>query len=177
MPAPMVEGGYKLIEMNATLAAQIINFLILVAILTKLAYKPILTALEERKSRIARSLDEAEQERTLANTMKKESQEQIAAARVQARAIIDEAIALGERSKEAMLQQAREEHARLLKETQEEIERDYQQAMNRLRVEVASLAVAAAERIIEKNLDAETNTRLVQSFIKDFTKEKYGELA
>jgi F-type H+-transporting ATPase subunit b len=39
------------------------------------------------------------------------------------------------------------------------------------------MAVAAAEKIIEKNLDIETNSRLVEKFIKDFTKEKYGELA
>lgn len=165
-----------MIEMNATLVAQIINFLILVAILTKIAYRPILTALEERRTRIVKNLEEAEQDRVIANALKKESQEQIVAARIQARAIIDEAIALGEKSKEALLQQAREEHARLLKETQAQIERDYQQAMNRLRREVATIAVIAAEKIIEKNLDAETNTRLVQNFIRDFTKEKYGEL-
>ena len=162
--------------MNATMVAQIINFLLLVAILTKIAYRPILAALEERRSRIEKSLEEAEQERVMANAMKAESQEQIVAARIQARSIIDEAIALGEKSKESIEQKAREENARLLKETQEEIERNYQQALNKLRAEVAVLAVAAAEKIIEKNLDAETNTRLVQSFIKDFTKEKYGEL-
>lgn len=166
-----------MIDMNATMVAQIINFLLLVAILTKIAYRPILAALEERRSRIEKSLEEAEKERTLANAMKAESQEQIVAARIQARSIIDEAIALGEKSKETIVQKAREENARLLKETQEEIERNYQQALNKLRGEVAVLAVAAAEKIIEKNLDAETNTRLVQSFIKDFTKEKYGELA
>ncbi len=165
-----------MIDMNATMVAQIINFLLLVAILTKIAYRPILAALEERRSRIEKSLEEAEQERVMANAMKAESQEQIVAARIQARSIIDEAIALGEKSKESIEQKAREENARLLKETQEEIERNYQQALNKLRAEVAVLAVAAAEKIIEKNLDAETNTRLVQSFIKDFTKEKYGEL-
>lgn len=166
-----------MIDINATLVAQIINFLILVAILAKVAYKPILTALEERRLRIEKSLEEAERERVLANTMKAESQDQIVAARIQARAIIDEATALGEKSKENIIEKAREENARLLRETQEEIERNYQQAMSKLRDEVAVIAVAAAEKIIEKNLDAETNTRLVRNFINDFSKEKYGELA
>ncbi|HWR42048.1 F0F1 ATP synthase subunit B [Sporomusa sp.] len=166
-----------MIDLNATLVAQIINFLILVAILTKIAYRPILAALEERRAFIEKNLEDAERERSLANTMKQESEEQIIEARIQARSIIDEAIRLGEKSRETILQKAWEENARLLKETQEEIERDYQQAMNRLRAEVAVMAVAAAEKIIEKNLDIETNTRLVQNFIKDFTKEKYGELA
>lgn len=166
-----------MIDINATLVAQIINFLILLALLTKIAYRPILTALEERRAYIEKSLEEAERDRVLADTMKQASEQQILEARIQARSIVDEAIILGEKSKEAILQNAREENARLVKQAQEQIERDYQQAMNRLRAEVAVLAVAAAEKIIEKNLDVEANTRLVRKFIKDFTKEKYGELA
>lgn len=165
-----------MIDMNATMVAQIINFLLLVAILTKIAYRPIMTALEERRTRIAANLEKAEQDSVLAETLKKESQEQIIAARIQARAIIEEAIAHGEKSKESIMQKALEENERLLKETQAEIERNYQQALNKLRAEVAVMAIAAAEKIIEKNLDAETNTSLVNNFIRNFTKEKYGEL-
>ncbi len=166
-----------MIDMNATLVAQIINFLILVAILTKIAYKPILAALEERRTSIERSLEEAEQQRKLAETVKQECQQQIIAARIQARSIIEEATILGEKSKENIIRQAVEENERLVRETQEEIERNYQQALSKLRTEVAVMAIGAAEKIIEKNLDAETNTRLVKKFIKNFTKEKYGELA
>lgn len=165
-----------LIDINATLVAQIINFLILLAILAKFAYRPILTALAARRTHIEKSLDEAEQELALAKQLKQESEQQILAARVQARSIIDEAIELGEKSREAIVQKAIEENTRLLQEAQEEIERNYQQAITRLRAEVAIMAVAAAEKIIEKNLDADTNTRLVRKFIKEFTKEKYGEL-
>lgn len=166
-----------MIEVNATLVAQVINFLILVAILTKISYRPVLAALEERRSHIEKSLKEAEQGRLLAESMKQECQEQIIAARIQARSIIEEAIIFGEKSKESILQKAREENERLVKETQEEIERNYQQAIDKLRTEVAVMAVAAAEKIIEKNLDTETNTSLVKNFINNFTKEKYGELA
>ena len=165
-----------MIDINATLVAQIINFLILLAILARFAYRPILTALAARRTHIEKSLDEAEQELTLAKQLKLESEQQILAARIQARSIIDEAIGLGEKSREAIVQKAIEENTRLLKEAQEEIERNYQQAITRLRAEVAVMAVAAAEKIIEKNLDADTNTRLVKKFIKEFTKEKYGEL-
>ncbi|SDD87928.1 ATP synthase subunit b, sodium ion specific [Sporomusa acidovorans DSM 3132] len=166
-----------MIDMNATMVAQIINFLLLVAILTKIAYRPILQALEERRTRIEKSLQEAEQERALAAAMKKESQEQVTAARIQARSIIDEAIALGEKSRESIIQKAEADNERLTKEAQAEIQRNYQQALSSLQTEVVILAVAAAEKIIEKNLDPETNARLVRGFIKDFTKKKYGELA
>ena len=166
-----------MIDINATLVAQIINFLILMAILARFAYRPILTALTARRTHIEKSLDEAERELVTAKQMRAESEQQIIEARVQARAIIDEAINLGEQSREAIVQKAIEENTRLLKEAQEEIERNYQQAIVRLRAEVAVMAVAAAEKIIEKNLDVDTNTRLVKKFIKEFSKEKYGELA
>ena len=162
--------------MNATLVAQIINFLILVGILTKIAYRPILAALEERRKQIEQSLTEAEQARVLAEAVEKQCRQQLAEARSQARAIIDEAIALGEKSQASMVQTAREENERLLAKAQAEIEHNYQQALQRLQAEVAVMAVAAAEKIIEKNLDHETNAGLVQKFIADFTKEKYGEL-
>jgi F-type H+-transporting ATPase subunit b len=165
-----------LIDLNATLVAQIINFLILVAILTKIAYRPIMAALEERRAFIAKNLEDAERERALAIAMKQESEGQIIDARIQARSIIDEAINLGEKSREIIVQKAWEENTRLLKETQAELEREYQQVMNNLSAEVASMAIAAAEKILEKNLDIETNTRLVHNFIKELTKEKYGEL-
>lgn len=165
-----------LIDMNATLVAQVINFLILVAILTKLAYKPILAALEARRTSIEKSLEEAVQQRVLAEKLKQESQDEILAARIQARTIIEEAIALGEKSKDGIIQKALEENERLVREAQEELERSYQQALLKLRAEVAVMAVAAAEKIIEKNLDADSNTRLVKKFIKNFTREKYGEL-
>jgi len=165
-----------LIDINATLVAQVINFLILLAILSKLAYKPILSALEARRSSIEKSLEEAVKQRVLAETLKQESQDEILAARIQARAIIEEAIALGEKSKDGIIQKALEENERLVREAQEELERSYQQALIKLRSEVAVMAVAAAEKIIEKNLDVETNTRLVKKFIKNFTREKYGEL-
>ena len=165
-----------MIDINATLVAQVINFLILLAILSKLAYKPILSALEARRSSIEKSLEEAVKQRVLAETLKQESQDEILAARIQARAIIEEAIALGEKSKDGIIQKALEENERLVREAQEELERSYQQALNKLRAEIAVMAVAAAEKIIEKNLDAESNTRLVKKFIKNFTREKYGEL-
>ncbi|WP_371364795.1 ATP synthase subunit b [Sporomusa rhizae] len=166
-----------MIDINATLVAQIINFLILVALLTKIAYKPIMTALEERRAGIEKSLLEADRERSLAEKLKQESENQILEARIQARTIINEAIALGEKSRESIINKANEENGRLLKATQEEIEHCYQQAMLKLKAEVAIMAVAAAEKIIEKNLDVETNTLLVQNFIKNLNKEKYGELA
>jgi len=122
-----------LVDLNATLIAQIINFLILVAILSKVAYKPLMKALADRQARIADSLETADQERSAAEQLKREYMEQLAQARVQAQAIVDKATKLAEETKEEIMQEARTEHARLLKEAREEIAREQQRAIAELK--------------------------------------------
>jgi F-type H+-transporting ATPase subunit b len=165
-----------LVELNATLIAQIINFLILLAILSKVAYKPLMKALADRQAKIAESLETAERERASAEELKREYQAQLAAARTQAQEIVDKAVKLAEQTKEEILEEARAENARLLKTAQEEIARERDRALAEMRNEVVALSVLAAEKVIARNLDAETNGKLVTDFIEKLDKEKIGGL-
>jgi F-type H+-transporting ATPase subunit b len=165
-----------LVDLNATLVAQIINFLILVAILSKFAYKPLMNMLAERQAKIQSNLDSAEQERLAAEQLKQEYLTQMAEARVQAQTIMEKATKLAEQTKEEILQQAREESARLLKNTRDEIAREREQAMQEFKGEIVTLAVAAATKIIAKNLDEQANAKLVDDFIQDLDEKKIGGL-
>jgi F-type H+-transporting ATPase subunit b len=162
--------------LDATLLAQIINFLILVAILTKVAYKPLMKALADRQARITESLDSAEKEKSAAEELKREYQEQLAQARTQAQAIVEKASKLAEQAREEILQEARVEHARLLKEAQEEIAREREKAVAQLRDEVVALSMAAASKIIGSSIDAATNAKLVTDFIDRLDEQKTGGL-
>lgn len=165
-----------MIDLNATLIAQIINFLILVAILTKVAYKPLLKILDDRKRKIADSIEFAEQERAAAEQLKVEYQQQLALARTEAQNIVEKAARLAEQTKEEILAQARAEHAKMVKAAQEEIDRERAKALSDLRSEVAALSIAAASKIIAKNIDAETNAKLVADFIEKLDDKKIGGL-
>ncbi|HMM20882.1 MAG TPA: F0F1 ATP synthase subunit B [Selenomonadales bacterium] len=165
-----------MVELNATLIAQIINFLILVAILAKVAYKPLMKALADRQARIEGNLATAEQERTAAAELKREYQEQLAQARTQAQAIVEKATKLAEQTKDEIIQEARAEHARLLKEAREEIARERERAIAELRGEVVSLSIAAATKIVGHNIDAATNSKLVTDFIDKLDADKMGGL-
>ena len=96
-----------MIDLNATLLIQIFNFLLLVALLTKFAYKPLMSMLAEREQRIAGSLEAAEQERQEAAKLKEEYLKELAAARNQAQQIVEKANRLAEQNKEDLLQAAR----------------------------------------------------------------------
>ncbi len=165
-----------MVDLNATLIAQIINFLILVAILTKVAYKPLMQALADRQAKIADSLETAEQEKQAAEKLKQEYLAQLTEARTQAQAIVDKAAKLAEQTKEEILKEAREESARLLKATQEEIARERERAIAELKGEVVTLAVAAASKIIAQNMNEAANAKIVDDFINNLDGKKIGGL-
>ena len=165
-----------MIDLNATLIAQIINFLILVVILSKVAYKPLMKVLADRQAKIADNLNSAEQERSEATRLKLEYQQQLAEARGQAQAIVEKAMRIAEQTKEEILTEARTENARLLKAVQEEIARERDQALVQLRNEVVSLSMTAAAKIVGQNMDNANNAKLVADFIDQLDERKIGGL-
>ena len=161
---------------NMTLVAQIVNFLILVLVLAKFAYKPLLKAMADRQARIASDLASAEKERQAAEQLRQDYQQQMQDARTQAQAIIDKAVKTAEQMKQEILEEARAEHARMLKNAQLEIARQTDAAMAGIRGEVVAMTVAAAAKIIEKEINTETNEKLVTDFIEKLDSAKIGGL-
>lgn len=165
-----------MIDFNATLIAQIINFLILMVILTKVAYKPLMKVLNDRQARIADTIEKADQDREEAAKLKLEYQQQLAEARGQAQSIVEKATKLAEQAKDDIMKEARAEHARLLKVAREEIIREQEKAVAELRGEVVSLSIAAATKIIGHNMDSAVNSQLVTEFINQLDDQKMGGL-
>ncbi|MDT8903755.1 F0F1 ATP synthase subunit B [Anaeroselena agilis] len=163
-----------MVELNATLIAQIINFLLLAYILKKFVFGKVLQAMSDRQARIAGSIESADRERAAAEELKREYQEQLAQARTQAQTIVEKATKLAEQAKDDIIKEARAEHARLMKEAQEEIARERERAVAELRNEVVSLSIAAAGKIIGQNLDANANAKLVSDFINNLDGQKIG---
>lgn len=165
-----------MVDLNATLIAQIINFLILVAILAKFAYKPLMKALEDRQNRIAADIQSAEQERAAAEQLKREYQDSLAQARAQAQAIVEKAVKQAEQEATRELQEVRSQIERERKLAQEEIIREREKALAQLRGEVVALSMAAAGKLIAKNMDSEVNAKLVSDFIEKLDEQKIGGL-
>ncbi len=153
-------------NINMTLIAQIINFLILMFILAKFAYKPLLQMMEARRSQIVANMEAAESDKLAAAKLREEYEQQLADAREQAQQILERANKLATETQESMLRQAREEHERLLKSAQDQIERERQKALADLRGEVVSLSMLAAAKIVGRNMDSEADVKLVREFVE-----------
>lgn len=154
-----------MVELNGTLLAQFLNFFILVAILAKFAYKPMLKVLQERQEKIASDLGGAEQARQEAEQLLADYKEQLKNARVEAQAIVDKAMKQAEQEAQAQLEAVRAQIAKEKAAAQAEIAKDREAALQQMREEVITLSIAAAGKLLEKNLDHESNSRLVADCI------------
>ncbi len=157
-----------------TILAQMLNFFILVWILHRFAYKPLVGMMNARKEQIANDLASAEQSRLEAEQIKADYAAQIAKARQEAQEIVEKA------HHQAKVSTAEEVAAvRSQIETEKErarqdiaIERD--RAMNSLRNEVVSLSVAMAGKVVAKDMNSETNTKLIEDAIRQLDSKTIG---
>ena len=166
-----------MIEINATLATQILNFVILVAILRWLAYKPVVGMLEARSKKIASDIEKADEDKKAAAATLAKYQNELKNAQIKAQEILDRAEIA-----------ARDEHAKATSDTKreielmkknaaEEIEREKAQAVEQLKTEMVALSMAAAGTIINKNITPKDNETLISEFINRLGKEKLGDLS
>lgn len=165
-----------MVDINMTLFAQILNFLILVVILTKVAYKPLMKVLAEREEKIAKSIKSAEQDEIAAKKLLVDYQKQLASARIEAQEIVDKATKLAAEEREASIAETRAEIDRMRKSAQADIDRDRELAVAKLKGEVVALSMAAAAKIITSNIDEKVNEQLVSEFIDKLDTEKIGGL-
>jgi F-type H+-transporting ATPase subunit b len=146
---------------------QVFNFLILLFLLHRILYRPILRILDERRERIRTDLDEARQLREAAAQDRAEYQRQLEQVRDESRAILDEASSVAERIRAEARRQAEEEQERALQRAREAIQRERDHAIAELRREVADLAIDAASQVIRRNLDSSEQRRLVEEVLAE----------
>lgn len=144
-----------------------LTFLLATYILYKLAWKPILAALDQRENEIKKSLEEASKARAETAKMEDTQKKMIGEADDKAREILDQARkAAGEVA--AMIEtKAKQEAGFLVENARREIELARDKATAALRRESAELAVELAQKVIRENLDATKNRELVDRLMKD----------
>ena len=156
-----------MVDVNATLIAQILNFLVLLAILAKFAYKPLLKAMDDRRNRIINDLDSAEQTRLDAEALKEQYAEQLAGARQEATEIVNKAIQIAQNLHDELVEQARVEQEALLANAKERIEQEKQQALLDIRSEVIKLSTLIAGKIVNQKLNSANDQKLVTDIADD----------
>jgi len=155
------------ITINGTVIVELITFLIMLAILARYVYPEIVKLAEARQLAIAQQLREAEEARVQAEQRLQDASAKLDDARKTAQSVIDAATKSGEQLRQELKQKAEEESKRTVEAARKEIEAERERAVQSVRNEVASLVVAATEKVIGETLDDDKHRKLIERAISE----------
>ncbi|HEY1247988.1 MAG TPA: F0F1 ATP synthase subunit B [Nitrososphaera sp.] len=152
----------------------IITFIVLLIVLRKVAWGPILTALEQREHTIRSSLEEAQRARQEAEQLLAQHQQMLTDANREVGRLLEQGREEAERLRLSLTEQARAEAQRLTETAQREIVREKQLAMQELKNTTADLALAAAGHLLNSAMSSTDHRRLVTEFLDRFPEQIEG---
>ncbi len=145
----------------------VVTFLALVFILKKLAWGPLLSAIEEREARIKADMEAARAARTEAEKIKNDFEAEMAGIQARGRELLTQAGREGEALRAQLKAAAEFEAQRMKEKTMAELSEEKGRLVRELRREVASLSVLAAEKLIRRSVDDSVQKTVLESFFRD----------
>jgi len=147
---------------------QLVSFLILVALLSRVGYRPIRRVLDERARRIRESVEEADATKREYENLRAEAEQELRSARQEAHKILVDAGMARDRLLEEARTEARREAASVAEETRARLEEDRKSMVEDLRRRFADGALAAAESIVAHHLDAAGHNEMIVKALDEY---------
>lgn len=146
---------------------QLLMFLILMALLKKYAWAPLMGIMTKREEHIAGEINSAENSRLEAKKLLEEQRQTLKEARAEAQGMIENARKQGDVQREEIITTARSEAERIKETAKLEISQEKEKAVAAIREQVASLSVLIASKVIEKELTAQDQDKLIKEYIQE----------
>ena len=146
----------------------IFTFLVLLFLLKKFAWGPLLKALADRQAAIEKSVEDTKRATAQLQQVQEESTRLLATARAEASTIVTRSRADADRFREEMRQKAQEESATIVKNAQKEIQLETQRAVAQIRTEAVDLSLAIASKLLRRNVSAADNEALIKEALGQF---------
>jgi len=150
-----------------SLIAYLINFVLLLGILTLFAYKPLLRVLDQRSERVRESLEAADRAREQASSSQQAIEDQLNEARREGQRLLDQAREAAERYRGDEMERARQEAETFVERARSDIQRERDSAIQEVRSNFADLAITAAERVIRRSLDRQAHEDLITQVLEE----------
>lgn len=147
------------------LAAQLINFGILLFLLWKFGYKPMFKLLEDRKNKIETGLENAALAETKLKEMGEQEKKVMVEAKKEAAKILDEARAMAEESRKRNIDKTKEEIGQLINQEKESMRQEKAEILKSINREVADLVIATVEKVIEEKMSGAKDEELIKKAI------------
>ena len=149
-------------SLNATLIIEVVSFLILLGLLLKFLYRPVLNILDKRAEEIKEANRKIQENLCLAEKERERTQQLLAESKNQALKIKEKAGLDAEQLRQKIISQARDEAARTLRASQQEILNQAKKAKEELKAEAIDLSLKAAEKILRRKFASEDQKRLIK---------------
>ncbi len=163
----------------AQIVSQAISFVLLVAVLRRFAWRPLLGVLDQRRARIEEGLRQIAQSRAEVAALQQDYATRLATIDQEARAKIQQAMLEGKRIGMEMQEEARAQAREVLAKSKETIELELAKAKVTLRDQMADMTIDAVERVLKHKLDAAGDQKLIDSILDDLTaasaKDRHGD--
>ncbi|MDF2522492.1 MAG: synthase, subunit b [Clostridiales bacterium] len=145
----------------------IVNLLVLYFILKKVLFKPVTDFMDKRTNSISEAIDNADKSKAEAADLKQKYEDQLKGTKVEGDKIINAARARANNEYEEILNSAKKDAEELLIKAREELERERANMLREVRNQVATLALSAASKVIEANMDNDRNKEIVERFMDE----------
>jgi F-type H+-transporting ATPase subunit b len=143
-----------------------VTFVVLFFVLGKVAWKPILSAVEQREKKIKDSIQKAEKAKTEAETLLEKHEKMMTEAQNQIQKMFKENKDTAEKMKNDLLESARLETEKMFQRAKQDIDHQKEAAIIELKKQVADLAIQAASKLIQENMDQKKHRDLVDRYIQ-----------
>lgn len=161
-----------LIGISYELVFQLINTFLVFWLLKKLLFKPVMTVIEARENDIKANLAEGEKAKTEGINLKKEYEEKVSTAKAEGQEIIKQATLRAEQKETEIISTAKQEAQSMKEKASKDVEQERQKVMNEIQSDISNIALLAASKVIEKDIDKSKHEELINNFIKEVGEAK-----
>lgn len=159
-------------SLNFTIVANLVNFAILLGILSWLLYRPAREFIQKRKEAVGDRIENARQREEKAQSLEEEKKEELVQARKKGREIIENAEKTAEQIKKESREEAEKEADRIIEQAKKEAESEMEKAQNKLEEKYLDGAILGAEKILRRELDPEDHRRMIESLMEEIEEDE-----
>lgn len=165
--------GFKpVVTITWELAIQIVNTVVLFWILRKILFKPVLNIIDVRENAIKSDIATGEQAKNEGLALKAEYEQKLAVAKNEGQEIIKQATFRAEQKSDEIISTAKEEATSLKERANKDIVQEKEKVMNELKNDISNIAILAASKVIEKDIDQAKHEEMINKFIEEVGEAK-----
>lgn len=156
-----------MLTFNSGLLWTFVNLIVFFLILKKLLFQPVMGMIEKREQMISGQIEDAEQKNTQAGLLKEKYEAELKNANQEAAMIVKTAKERGKEEYEKILRDADAEASKIIADARKTIETEREKAVQGIQNEIAQVAIAAASKVIQENVDQASNEKILDDFLRE----------